>query len=38
MREVRRRLQLIDTDIILDVGMIRDLIGEKRYSPFVVTG
>lgn len=35
--ELRRRLQNIDTDIVLDPGMIRDLIAERPYSPFIVS-
>lgn len=34
--ELRRRLNQIDTDMILDVGMIRDLITERPNSPFVM--
>lgn len=33
--EVRRRLQGIDTDMILDAGMIRNLIVERPFSPFL---
>ncbi|MGI6631559.1 MAG: spore germination protein [Bacillota bacterium] len=34
--ELRRRLKAIDTDVILDVGMIRELIGDRPYSPFII--
>ena len=34
--ELRRRLQAIDVDMILDSGMIRNLIEERPYSPFIV--
>jgi spore germination protein KA len=34
--ELRRRLREIDTDMILDSGMIRDLISERPYSPFIL--
>lgn len=34
--EMRRRLRLVDTDMILDVGMIRDLLDERPYSPFIM--
>jgi spore germination protein KA len=34
--ELRRRLHEIDTDIVLDPGMIRDLITEQPYSPFIL--
>lgn len=34
--ELRRRLREIDTDMILDPGMIRDLITDRPYSPFAL--
>lgn len=34
--ELRRRLKAIDTDITFDPGMIRDLIGDRPYSPFII--
>ncbi|MDP2858691.1 MAG: spore germination protein [Bacillota bacterium] len=34
--EVRRRLQSIDTDVILDMGMIRNLIRDDPFSPFAM--
>lgn len=34
--ELRRRLSEIDTDLILDTGMLRDLIADRPYSPFVM--
>lgn len=34
--ELRRRLHSIDTDVVLDVGMIRDLISERPYSPLIM--
>jgi spore germination protein KA len=33
--EVRKRLQSIDTDMILDPGMIRNLIEDRPFTPFV---
>lgn len=34
--ELRRRLQAIDTDVVLDAGTIRGFIEERPYSPFIV--
>ena len=34
--EVRRRLLSIDTDVILDMGMIRNLIRDDPFSPFAM--
>jgi len=34
--ELRRRLHEIDIDMILDPGVIRDLITDRPYSPFVM--
>jgi len=34
--ELRRRLQEIDTDMIMDTGTLRALIEERPYSPFII--
>ncbi len=34
--ELRRRLGGIDTDVILDPGMIRELISDRPYSPLIL--
>jgi spore germination protein KA len=36
--ELRRRLQAIDTDVVLDAGTIRGFIEERPYSPFTLRG
>jgi spore germination protein KA len=34
--ELRRRLREIDTDVILDPGMIRELVSDRPHSPFIL--
>jgi spore germination protein KA len=34
--EVKRRIMSIDTDMILDTGMIRNLIRDEPFSPFMI--